>query len=92
MDKPAPTLAVLNTELPRDKAANAVLAQFAKFTEDMTTLVDRMSGFYVVAFDDEGNPYTTMHFGDYFPMPVLMVPEVIEQCCVQDVYGGRNND
>jgi hypothetical protein len=86
MDDTPVSLVVLNTELPRDKAANEVAAQFASFTEGVTTIVDRMSGFYIVVFDDEGNPYSTMHFGEMFPMPMPMVPDVVRECCVQDVY------
>lgn len=86
MDDTHVSLVVLNTELPRDKAANDVAAQFASKTLELTSEVDRMSGFFIVVFDDEGNPSSTVHFGDMFPMPTPMVPDVVRECCVQDVY------
>jgi len=82
----APKVVPLDTERPRDIAANEVLAKFAEFTEDLSVQVGRMSGFWVVVFDDEGNPMTSMYMGERFPLPLPMVPDIVRECCTNDVY------
>ena len=81
-----PVVVALNTELPQDIAANNVQAKFAQHTLDLSVEIGRMSGFVIVVFDDEGNPMSSLYFGDYFRIPRPMVPKVVEQLCTTDIY------
>lgn len=79
-------LTVLDTERPKDIAANDVMARFAQFTEEMTVEIGRMSGFWFVVFDEQGNPSSSMYFGNNFPMPMPMVPHIVKELVNTDIY------
>lgn len=73
-------------ETARDKAANDVTKEFAEAYDDMMKTTDRMSGFFVCTFDDEGNLAGRLHMGSYFPIPPPMLPEIIKQAVIEEVY------
>lgn len=77
---------VLDKDTSRDKAANEVHKEFAEVYDHLIKETGRMSGFFVVAFDDEGNPNFRLHVGEYFPIPTPMLPEIIKQIAVQETY------
>ena len=68
----APFLKVL--EGGRAIAANEVLAEFASKTADISTEVETMAGFAVMAWDDEGNLVTEVHIGGRTPFSPMLVP------------------
>jgi hypothetical protein len=79
-------LRVINSQTAADKEANNVLAEFAHVTEELTKSVDRMSGFVIVAVDDHGFPTAMSHFGNNFPIPPVMMPEIVKTATEALVY------
>ncbi len=84
----AEALRVITGDTKRDVEANLVLAQFAKTTEEMSVECDRMSAFFIVTFDDQGNLSSSLYMGTMFPMPSVMIPGVVQKCAEIDVYSG----
>lgn len=70
----------------RDAAANECLTEFAKETEELSKSVDRMSGFVIICLDDEGFPTSSVHFGQRFPVPPVMLPEIVKEAVLAHVY------
>jgi hypothetical protein len=83
------SLRVINGTTAADREANGVLAEFAAATETVSTTVDRMSAFIVIAFDDHGFPTFSHHIGKNFPIPTPMLPAILKDIAVQQVYGAR---
>lgn len=79
-------LRVLNSETKQAKAANEVLAEFASVTDELTKEVEHMSAFFVICFDDHGNPVSRLHVGEMFPMPTPLIPMVAKECATATVY------
>jgi len=77
---------VIDKDTPRDVAATIVHKEFAEVYDYMIKETGRMSGFFVVTFDDEGNPHYRQHLGEFFPIPPPMLPEIIKQISVQETY------
>ncbi len=73
-----PSLAVVNIAQDRDVQANDVHAHFAEKTERVLTQCERMAGFAVVAWDDEGVAEIEFHQGKNSPLPSMMVPRLVK--------------
>lgn len=82
----APVLRRIDGSTARDAEANEVLATFAKETLELSKEVERMSAFLVVAFDDEGFITSRLYYGHNFPIPPPMLPDIIRDAVVSDVY------
>jgi hypothetical protein len=79
-------LSVISGTTKADKEANEVLTHFARAAEELTTSVDRMSGFVILAIDDHGFPSAVSHFGNNFPIPPVMMPGIAKTAIEAIVY------
>lgn len=62
----------------RDVEANEVHKQFAVESEVMTTETERMAGFVIVTWDDEGYMHSSLHVGEMSPLPMAMIPHLVK--------------
>lgn len=76
----------LNPDIKKDQTANETLALFAKATEDVSVAAKRMSGFIVIAFDEDGTPKASAFLSHLFPMPTPMLPVTAYEVARSFVY------
>lgn len=72
------TVKLISIDRGRDIEANDVHAQFAEKTERVLVQCERMAGFAVVAWDDEGVAEIEYHQGKNSPLPSMMVPRLVK--------------
>lgn len=75
---PKPKLNVVRIDRNRDVEANDVHAKFAELTEKSATNCERMAGFVVVVWDDEGIMSFEPYMGHMSPIPPVLVPGIIK--------------
>lgn len=77
VERPKPQLVVINEHTARDREANKTLAEFAADTGHLSTGCERMAAYFIMVFDDEGNPISKLYCGDMFPISSVLLPEII---------------
>lgn len=83
------SLRVIDGNTHRDIAANEMRNVFGEAADDVLNETGRVSGFVIVAFDDQGNPTWRVEFGEMFPIPSPLVPDIVKQCVSSTIYGGE---
>jgi hypothetical protein len=73
-----PELKIISVDRGRDIEANDVHAHFAEKTERVLVQCERMAGFAIVAWDDEGVAEIEYHQGKNSPLPSMMVPRLVK--------------
>lgn len=82
MERSKPQLVVVNETTARDRDANEVNADFAAACEKAVTDCDRMAGFLIVTWDDEGFKKSILVRGKRFPIPSDMLPDAVREAAV----------
>ena len=77
---------VIDNSTRVDRASNEVHAAFAEAYDDMLKETGGMSAFFIVCFDHSGAPVSMLHMGTEFPIPPPMLPEIVKQCAITQVY------
>jgi len=84
--KAQPALRAIGPETATDKIANEVRGSFGEECDNMLKNVDRMMAYFIVCFDEKGVPTYKLVCEDKFPIPQVLLPDIVKQCCIQYVY------
>lgn len=69
-------------------AARDVQASFAVDADEIQTQLHNMAGYYLIAWDDEGQFNTAVHLGTRNPFAAVMLADIVHNRVSNDVAGG----